>query len=333
MNVFEQLVAAAGTHDPVIYVDVGAMGGIPMYWRKLGHLCQAIAFEPDEREFAKLQGSSQQLYLPYALAEHSRPLTFYVAKDGGKSSVFKPNMEALSSFPDAARYATVNAVHLGEAKVKAMDEALALHNVRGVDFIKLDTQGSELAILKGAQSTLPEVFGCEIEVEFCELYQGQPLFADVDCFMRGHGFELVDLRRAFWKKAAWGGYIGRGQLVFGDALYFRRAGNFMDRLSGLDPQARLSKIIRAMAVCMVYCLPDQAMDLLNQALAKKFMDAARCHSCAQYVRKEASRWGLPGVWARPTAAKFLNRLAEWVRPSSYLGFSDGDRFIGNTRNI
>jgi len=65
-----------------------------------------------------------------------------------------------------------------------LDEALREEGLTDIDFIKLDTQGSELQILQGASSVLTDsVFGLEIEVAFTELYKGQPLFADVDLFL------------------------------------------------------------------------------------------------------------------------------------------------------
>jgi hypothetical protein len=64
---------------------------------------------------------------------------------------------------------------------------------RGIDIvhaIKLDTQGSELDVLRGAERAL---HGCAlviIETEFNPLYEGQALFCDVDRFLRDHGFTL-----------------------------------------------------------------------------------------------------------------------------------------------
>ena len=57
------------------------------------------------------------------------------------------------------------------------------------DFVKLDTQGTELYILKGMQHTLTRsIFSVEVEVEFIEMYQDQPLFNEVDSFMRERRF-------------------------------------------------------------------------------------------------------------------------------------------------
>ena len=76
----------------------------------------------------------------------------------------------------------------------SLDEVLSEAALTDVDFIKLDTQGTELAILEGSASVLADaVFGLEIGVAFAELYNGQPLFADVDSFVRQKGFDLIDL--------------------------------------------------------------------------------------------------------------------------------------------
>lgn len=57
-----------------------------------------------------------------------------------------------------------------------------------VDFLKLDVQGFELSVLKGAQELLKKVLVLHTEVEFVEMYEKQPLFAEVDQFLRQQGF-------------------------------------------------------------------------------------------------------------------------------------------------
>ena len=71
--------------------------------------------------------------------------------------------------------------------------------VNEVDFIKIDTQGYELPILQGSYDYLDSVIGLEIEVEFVEMYKGQPLFNEVNGFVKSKGFSLVDLKRYYWK--------------------------------------------------------------------------------------------------------------------------------------
>ena len=59
--------------------------------------------------------------------------------------------------------------------------------------MKLDTQGSELDILRGAVRAW-DVRHLEVEVAFNEIGDGAPLFGEVDSFLRANGFALWRLR-------------------------------------------------------------------------------------------------------------------------------------------
>jgi FkbM family methyltransferase len=90
------------------------------------------------------------------------------------------------------------AVRTERIAATTMDLALRGVGIDAVDFIKLDTQGSELDILAGAEAVLAgPVFAIELEVEFLPIYRGQPLFADVDAFMRARDLRLVNFVNVF----------------------------------------------------------------------------------------------------------------------------------------
>ena len=117
-------------------------------------------------------------------------------------------------------------------------------NLLDVDFVKLGTQGSELNILQGAATILKQsVFGHEIEVCFNELYQGTPLFSDIDLFVRQFGFDLIDLRTVSWKRTV-GANVGnsKGQLVFADALYFKQPQHIRKTITLLEDKRAKSKV-------------------------------------------------------------------------------------------
>ena len=54
----------------------------------------------------------------------------------------------------------------------------------------MDIQGSELNVLENAVNVLKTSVLVQVEVEFVELYEGQPLFSDVDSFLRSQGFQF-----------------------------------------------------------------------------------------------------------------------------------------------
>lgn len=77
-------------------------------------------------------------------------------------------------------------------------------NIEKIDIAWVDLQGAELAAFKGMGPILENIKIIYTEVEFKEMYINQPLFGDVDEFLRSKGFELMRIDRYGW---------------FGNALY------------------------------------------------------------------------------------------------------------------
>lgn len=57
-------------------------------------------------------------------------------------------------------------------------------------FVKMDTQGFELEIIKGFGKMIDRVVGWQIELSVEPLYEGQPPMEEVLAIMRSHGFSL-----------------------------------------------------------------------------------------------------------------------------------------------
>ena len=154
---------------PLTLIDVGASGGISPHWlQHSGHL-RIIGFEPDARAFDKLrseQGHSSK-YLNLGLHSSKGQVDFYLTRKQEGSSCFEPNRAMLERFHKPERFDIVQKITI---LCDTLDEVLREQGLTDIDFIELDTQGSELPILQGASSVLTDsVFGLEIEVAFTEL--------------------------------------------------------------------------------------------------------------------------------------------------------------------
>ena len=78
-------------------------------------------------------------------------------------------------------------------KLSTLDSVLAGTLFNQPDFIKIDTQGYELEILKGGTKTLTAAEFVLLEVSFLDIYKNSPLVADVMTYMQQQGFVLYDI--------------------------------------------------------------------------------------------------------------------------------------------
>ncbi len=104
-----------------------------------------------------------------------------------------------------------------------------------VDFLKIDVQGYELEIMRNGTSKLSNTVVIECEVEFVPMYRDQPLFGDIQCFLRDQGFvlhKLIDVGgRPFRPFSPPNPYLPMSQLLWADAIFvrdFTRLGTYSD---------------------------------------------------------------------------------------------------------
>lgn len=311
---------------PLVLADVGARGGLKRNWLAAEQHLRVIGFEPDEQEYARLSGQSHPSRTFFHAALHSRrePVRLYVAKDHGLSSIFPPNREFVDAFPDAERFDTVE---VRDVQADTLDNLLASRQMTDVDFIKADTQGSELFVLQGAARALESsVFGVEVEAEFAPVYREQPLFGDVDAFLRGRGLFLFDLRPVRWKRA-----VGRdtggpyGQVVWADALYLKSIPALGSMVAAHPRDLARSKILRAISVALLYGYVDYALAIANTAQALS-AEEREIVITALRARNPARRHPMfPGRRRLAAAFRALWRLTR----VSDEGWSVSDSGIGN----
>ena len=247
-------------NNHLVIVDVGASGGIDPRWSKTTEFYKGILFEPDPREFDALKKNSSNnlIVINSALSDSNKEIEFHLCKKQEVSSVYPPNFNFLNKFADSERFNVEKIIHIN---ADTLSNQLKKEGIDEVDFIKIDTQGYELSILKGCSSCLENVVGLEVEVEFEPLYIGQPLFSEVDNYVKENGFILVDLKRYYWKRKNNKNTGNRkGQMIFGDALYFKSPEQILS-----SPRISQEKIIRTIYVYLSYGYVDLSQVLLNNS--------------------------------------------------------------------
>lgn len=314
---------------PLVLIDIGASGGIEANWYSAQKYLRVIGFEPDAREFYNLEKKVRENieYLNTGLYKEKVTLDFYLARKQQASSIFRPNKDFNGQFPEVERFDIINTEKI---KMDSLDNQFKVHSINDSDFIKLDTQGSELFVLQGATETIKEhIFGIEVEVEFSEMYKNQPLFSEVDSFIRSKGFYLFDLQGFYWKRKNGKNYgKGRGQLVSGNVLYLRNIIDFIEVVRNIEnKEERKSKVLKAFSICSIYGYFDYALELL---LTTKDLFSKEEYGVVYKWIKSSFRFEniIPNFKGKAKIARFFYLLFEIFRPSCN-GWATVERTLGN----
>lgn len=206
-------------------VDVGAMttDDKPMYGSMLDWPEVTLSgFEPNQLECAKLNARARtnSRFWPMALGD-GRKRTFYQCSHPMTSSLYEPNHLVTDPFQCLSEYMQV--IGREEIATTRLDD---VPDLAPVHFQKLDVQGAELEILAGGLRQLESTAVVQIEVEFVPLYKDQPLFGDIDQFLRSHGFQFHRFHAIHGRAVKPFSpnndrYSPMSQWLWSDAIYYR----------------------------------------------------------------------------------------------------------------
>lgn len=200
------------TSESPLIVDGGAhIGNITELFLRQYSMPIIHAFEPNPELVNILHSRFGNLrnvnIYPNALGSKSDNVQFNIVNAGGKggaSSVLNPSEVLKFYHGDNARIEKSI-----EVSLVRLDEILG--NVENIDLIKLDLQGYELDALRGCEKLFHRIKIITTEIEFVALYDKQPLFTDIDDYLRKQNFRLLNLYE-LWTHPD-------GQLTSGDAVY------------------------------------------------------------------------------------------------------------------
>lgn len=261
-------VLALIAESSLTYVDCGARAAkAPSWLRPLKNSLCYVGIDADGAECDRLIATARtgHRYLPAVLGRSMESRTLYVTKNRACSSLLRPDPQAMHAFATIPAFLEID--HEVVVQTTTLEACLQKAGIIAADFLELDTQGSELDILTGADRLLREsVLGVQVEVEFEPMYDRQPLFADVDTFLRARGFRLFDLARYHARREVVGaGVPTRGQLLWGHALYLR------DHRRPLSTNLAL----RLAVIATLLHMPDVAADVLASLHAAAVPESLR----------------------------------------------------------
>lgn len=184
--------------DVGLVLDVGANEGqYAQELRGMGYDGPMWSFEPGREAFSELErvSSGDALWQVFDLA--------LGAKAGSEELHISRNSVSSSLLPMAALHERVasNSAYIAseQVTVRTLDEISVPDTPL---WLKIDTQGSEWDVLRGAQNTLPRVRFLQLEISFASLYVGQPDYRSLLATVLDYDFKPIYVESAL--QDSWG---------------------------------------------------------------------------------------------------------------------------------
>ena len=196
------LVEAGAFEEPYYLIDVGASGGLEDHWGEFGDSLVADGFDPLVAEVARLS----QIALP-----HVHYWCAFVGDGEGESKSVGDTRGSSNSqfaFTTAAKFGEltdrdyVAEVFNSGSEVEysqvnlTLDEFVADNDRPIPAFVKIDTDGSDIEVIRGAKKLLSSssCIGLQVECQFHGVSGSRAnTFANIDLLLRELGYTLIDI--------------------------------------------------------------------------------------------------------------------------------------------
>jgi FkbM family methyltransferase len=182
-----------------LVLDVGANnGGYASELRKSGYRGRIWSYEPLSAAFADLSKSAARDDLwktvNCACGAKAGSAKINVAKNSCSSSLL-PMLEAHSASAPESTYISGETISVCTLD----DSVMASLSPEDRVWLKIDTQGYEAEVLKGASRLMPRVRALECELSLVPLYDGQPLIDEMITMIYQMGFRMVGVAPVFFQ--------------------------------------------------------------------------------------------------------------------------------------
>lgn len=203
-------------HHVDTVLDIGAnVGQYAVLTRTAGFAGRIISCEPLSGAYGELSQRAARderwTALNTAVGAETGSATINVSQNSFSSSIRDMTTAHLETAP-GSRYFTTEDVHV--TTVRDLVETYAIDPARCL--LKIDTQGFEGEVLRGAGDLVGQVEAIQLELSFVELYDGQLLFDELVARMASGGYRIQQLEPGISDEA--------GRLLQVDGLFLRRDG-------------------------------------------------------------------------------------------------------------
>ena len=165
----------------LVALDVGAQGGFfnaSIFSKKYNFFFDPIVVEPIPEEAKKLEDKNYKVISKGLWSENCKKKLYILGKRPGSSSMYKPNSNTFDLYDFKKKdFPIFDITDEIDIECTTIKESLNKFKVNNLDFLKIDTQGSELEILKGIGEYFPLLM--KIEAQIIPMYENVPSWSEL----------------------------------------------------------------------------------------------------------------------------------------------------------
>ena len=199
--------------------EVGAADGRDcILYTTIFPYARVFAFEPLPDSFLKIEEKAK-------INKSIIPFNVAVSSQKGIANFYKTELEDASSLLQSQVTNSTFDVYqkikgIIEVKTDTIDNICKDNDIDKIDLLKIDAQGAEMEILKGAINMLKDrkVRMIYLEVHFIQSYKNSPLYHEIAEFLVSNGFRLHNFFGLIHNQ--------KGQISWGDALFLSKEIDF-----------------------------------------------------------------------------------------------------------
>lgn len=196
MNIFTKILNYDECKEkPPVLIDVGASGYLNPEWKKISNQSICIAFDADNRDFSyieKLKSSFLKLHsINKIVSINQGQKNIYLTKAPYCSSTLPPSTDKVNAWSFGELFEVQQTIKI---QTVTISQILEESSINYIDWIKLDSQGTDLRIFKSLGSEIIlKVCIAEFEPGIMDSYQGEDKMHSLMSFMDKNPFWLSDL--------------------------------------------------------------------------------------------------------------------------------------------
>jgi len=173
---------------PIVLCHIGSAGANFQLWQKIQKNSILISIDPNVD--CNKKNFLQTRFVNKIISSKNGTKNFYITKDPDCSSLLYPKKSVFTNWYGAHRFKLIK---IKKVNVFLLNSILKDLNIRYIDWLVIDTQGTDLSIFKSiAKKIKSKISIVDLEAVFFEFYKNVDKLSDIFSYMQKY-FEFKDM--------------------------------------------------------------------------------------------------------------------------------------------